>query len=169
MTQMNLYATTIEQSKRLIDAGLPDNTADMRYMWEGTTERQVNFFKKKKVSRFQAITRFSPQIGIICDTGDLEILQSGVPLYNDNKDVDVVYEDENNKVVIRSSSPMGQWDIPSWTLTALLNLIPYGGLQRLNDKWYYSLKGYDGKPVESAVEAAVQAVIHCIKAKIIEV
>ena len=71
MTQKHLYATTIEQSKRLIDAGLPDDTSDMKYMWLGTREMQLNFFKKKKVSQHEAIFQFEPQIGIYHATGDI--------------------------------------------------------------------------------------------------
>ena len=38
-------------------------------------------------------------------------------------------------------------------------MLPYGGLEKVSDKYFYSVKDYKGQLVESAIEAAVDAVI----------
>ena len=41
---------------------------------------------------------------------------------------------------------------------ALLNLCPYGGLEKVSDKYFYSVKDYKGEMFETPIEAAVDAV-----------
>ena len=154
-----IYATTIEQSKRLIDAGIPDETADFKYIWNRTIEKQINFFKKKVVKRYHADTRFEPSIGLLSITGDLEIMKDGDPFVNDDNKLETDYTSEGEIIKLRYYDNMPCDAIPSWSLTALFNLLPYGGLDKVSNKYVYRAKDYNGKLVESAVEATVEAVI----------
>ena len=158
MNKLNLFATTIEQSKRLIEAGIPDETSDMKYMWEYGTEMMLNFFKKKRADRYRAITRFEPNIGIICDTGDLEVLDVRESVIKDGDDLKAVYEGKDERVKIAITNVHRPDDIPAWSLTALLNLCPYGGLEKVSDKYFYSVKDYKGEMFETPIEAAVDVV-----------
>ena len=157
MNKLNLYATTIEQSKRLVLAGVPDETADMRYMWMYTQERPINFFKKKRVSNYDIITRFQPCIGIMCDSGDIDILDV-YEQENVGEELETIYKNDKETVSLRITTFLRPQDIPSWSLTALLNLCPYGGLQHVSDKWYFSVKGYDRGLFDTPIEAAVDVV-----------
>ena len=159
LKNVNLYVTTIMQSKRLIDAGIDDSTADMKYMWQGTRELQTNFFKRKKVASYQAHTLLEPCMAIISNVGDLEILDYNIPQMQDNGDRSIVFKSKDERVSIQISNYIKPDDIPAWSLTALLNMLPYGGLEKVSDKYFYSLKEYQGELFESAIEAAVDAVI----------
>ena len=159
LKNINLYVTTIMQSKRLIEAGIDDSTADMKYMWQHTRELQTNFFKRKKVASYEAHTLLEPCMGIINDVGDLEVLNYNVPQMQDNGDRSIVFKSKDERVSIQMSNYIKPDDIPAWSLTALLNMLPYGGLEKVSDKYFYSVKDYKGQLVESAIEAAVDAVI----------
>ena len=162
-----VYATTIEQSKRLIDAGIPDETADFKYLWKQGLELMMNIFKKKRVDEFEVISRFEPSIGMISETGDIEILKNKMPFMNKDNKLETVYSSDKEIVKMRTFDEL-LWDqIPSWSLTALLNLLPYGGLDKVSNKYVYRAKEYNGHLVESAIEAAVDAVIWFKENKII--
>lgn len=162
-----VYATTIEQSKRLIDAGIPDETADFKYLWDRTFEKQINFFKKKMVKRYKARTRFEPSVGLLSINGDLEIMKDGNPFLNDDNELETDYISEGEVIKLAQTDGMPCNAIPSWSLTALLNLLPYGGLDKVSNKYVYRAKEYNGHLVESAIEAAVDAVIWFKENKII--
>lgn len=162
-----VYATTIEQSKRLIDAGIPDETADFKYIWKGGLEWQRNFFKKKKVDKYEAMSMFEPSVGLLSITGDLEILKDEIPFMNEEGKLETVYSSDKEDFKLRHFCGVDYDQIPSWSLTALLNLLPYGGLDKVSNKYFYRAKDYNGELVESAVEAAVEAVIWFKENKII--
>ena len=159
LKNINLYVTTVMQSKRLIEAGIDDSTADMKYLWNNTRELQTNFFRRKKVDSYKAYTLIEPCMAIINHVGDLEILDYNVPEIEDNGDRAIVFKSKDERVQIRMTNHINPEDIPAWSLTALLNMLPYGGLEKVSDKYFYSVKDYQGELVESAVEAAVNAVI----------
>ena len=159
LKNINLYVTTVMQSKRLIEAGIDDSTADMKYLWNNTRELQTNFFRRKKVDSYKAYTLIEPCMAIINHVGDLEILDYNVPEIEDNGDRAIVFKSKDERVQIRMTNHINPEDIPAWSLTALLNMLPYGGLEKVSDKYFYSVKEYQGELVESAVEAAVNAVI----------
>ena len=159
LKNINLYATTVMQSKRLIEAGIDDSTADMKYMWQHTRELQTNFFKRKKVHKYSAYTLMEPCMAIINHVGDLEILDCDIPQLKDNGDREIVFKSKDEQVQMRMSNYIKPDDIPAWSLTALLNMLPYGGLEKVSDKYFYSLKEYQGELFETAIEAAVDAVI----------
>lgn len=154
----NLYVTTIMQSKRLIDAGIDDSTADMKYMWQGTRELQTNFFKRKNVASYQAHTLLEPCMAIISNVGDLEILDYNIPEMECHSDRKVVFKTKDERVSITWENHIGPDDIPAWSLSALLNLCPYGGLEKVSDKYFYSVKDYKGEMFETPIEAAVDVV-----------
>ena len=158
LKNVNLYVTTIMQSKRLIDAGIDDSTADMKYMWQGTRELQTNFFKRKKVASYQAHTLLEPCMAIISNVGDLEILDYNIPQMQDNGDRSIVFKSKDERVSIQISNYIKPDDIPAWSLTALLNLCPYGGLEHVSGKWFFSVKDYKGEMFETPIEAAVDVV-----------
>ena len=158
LKNINLYATTVMQSKRLIDAGIDDSTADMKYLWHNTAELQTNFFKRKKVETYKAYTLLDPCCAIINDVGDLEILDYDIPQLKDDGSRSVVFKTKDERVSLRLSNYIGPNDIPAWSLTALLNLCPYGGLEKVSDKYFYSVKDYKGEMFETPIEAAVDVV-----------
>ena len=157
LKNINIYATTVMQSKRLIDAGIDDSTADMKYMWQNTKELQTNFFKRRKIDTFKAHTLLEPCYAIINDVGDLEILDCDIPQLQDNGKRSIVIM-KNERVSFQISNSIGPYDIPAWSLTALLNLCPYGGLERVSDKWFFSVMNYKGEMFETPIEAAVDVV-----------
>ena len=158
LKNINLYATTVMQSKRLIDAGIDDSTADMKYLWHNTAELQTNFFKRKKVETYKAHTLLDPCCVIINDVGDLEILDYDIPQLKDDGNRSVVFKTKDERVSLRLSNYIGPNDIPAWSLTALLNLCPYGGLEKVSDKYFYSVRDYKGEMFETPIEAAVDVV-----------
>jgi hypothetical protein len=157
LKNINLYATTIMQSKRLIDAGIEDSTADMKYIWHNANEMESFFFKRKRIDTFRAYTMFEPCYAIINDVGDLEILDHGIPKLLDNGERSIVIM-KNERVSLQVGNCIGPKDIPSWSLSALLNLCPYGGLEHVSDKWFFSVKDYKGEMFETPIEAAVDVV-----------
>ena len=80
-------------------------------------------------------------------------------MLNDNGDRSITFKTKDEAVKLRFSNSIMPNDIPAWSLTALLNLLPYGGLEKVSDKYFYSLKEYQGELFETAIEAAVDAVI----------
>ena len=159
LKNVNLYVTTVMQSKRLIEAGIDDSTADMKYMWQNTREWQTNFFKRKKLASYQAHTMIEPCLAVINHVGDLELLDCDIPMLNDNGDRSITFKTKDEAIKLRFSNSIMPNDIPAWSLTALLNLLPYGGLEKVSGKYFYSVKEHQGELVESAIEAAVNAVI----------
>jgi hypothetical protein len=157
LKNINLYATTVMQSKRLIDAGIEDSTADMKYMWQNTKELQSNFLGRKKIDTFRAFTLLEPCYAIINDVGDVEILDYDIPLLQDNGERSIVIM-KNERVSLKVSSCIFPNDIPAWSLSALLNLCPYGGLEHVSGKWFFSAKDYNGEMFETPIEAAVDVV-----------
>ena len=158
LKNINLYATTVMQSKRLIDAGIDDSTADMKYIWRDARELQTNYFKRKRVNSYEAHTFFEPCMAIINHVGDLEVLDYNIPQLEDNGDRSIVFQTKDERVSMRVSNYVGPNDIPAWSLTALLNLCPYGGLEKVSGKYFYSVKDYPGEMFDTAIEAAVDAV-----------
>ena len=158
LKNINVYATTVMQSKRLIEAGIDDSTADMKYMWQGTREMQFNYFKRKKVASYRAHTLLEPCIAIINQVGDLEILDIEIPQLGDDGERSMVYKTDVEGVSLRWINEIRPNDIPAWSLTALLNLCPYGGLEKVSDKYFYSVKDYKGEMFETPIEAVIDAV-----------
>ena len=163
LKNINLYATTIMQSKRLHD-GIEDSTADMKYMWRRTVEKQTNFFKRRKVDIFSQHTLFEPCCAIINEMGDLEILDNGIPQLQDDGERSIIYKAKDFRASLLLTSSIGQNDIPAWSLTALINLCPRGCLRKVLNKFYFDVKackgakGYKSEKFETAIEAAVDAV-----------
>ena len=98
-------------------------------------------------------------MAIINHVGDLELLDCDIPQLKDNGDREIVFKSKDEQVQMRMTNYIKPDDIPAWSLTALLNLIPYGGLEKVSGKYFYSLKEYQGELFETAIEAAVDAVI----------
>ena len=155
---INLYATTIMQSKRLIEAGIDDSTADMKYIWQQTDEIQKNFFKRKKVESYRAFTMLEPSIALINHVGDLEVLDDKIVQLKDNGDRSIVFKTKDERVYITKGNTIKSDDIPAWSLTALLNLCPYGMLCKVSDKYFFHLENREYKMFDTAIEAAVDAV-----------
>ena len=109
LKNINLYATTVMQSKRLIDAGIDDSTADMKYLWHNTAELQTNFFKRKKVETYKAHTLLDPCCAIINDVGDLEILDYDIPQLKDDGNRSVVFKTKDERVSLRLSNYIGEF------------------------------------------------------------
>ena len=90
--------------------------------------------------------------------GDLEVMDVKESVIKDGDDLKAVYEGKDGRVKIAVTNVHRPDDIPAWSLTALLNLCPYGGLEHVSDKWFFSVKDYKGEMFETPIEAAVDAV-----------
>lgn len=117
-----MIATTIEQSKRLLDCGLDPKTADMCYVKQDAITRD----DKEKCALYMFAV-LKPQAHTYYMTGDSEAwdeVTDYMPYKYKWKDMQM------------TTSEMKEGDIPAWSLSALIAQMPCVVLESSRDNHY---------------------------------